>query len=63
MKTRQKAMMGYLAYATGKPLVKRMAKRRAKAAVHGTRGIAAFVTGLGALSGLVYWLRHRKLAA
>lgn len=66
MLNRRKAMIGYLVYLTGKPIVKRMMKRKARSAVPGMRQtsrmpkVSAVAAGLGALvGGLMFWRRRR----
>jgi LPXTG-motif cell wall-anchored protein len=66
MLNRRKAFIGYLVYAIGKPVAKRVVKRKAKAAVPGTRegsrlpNTSAIVAGAGALlGGLLFWRKRR----
>ena len=57
MKTRTKALIPVVLTA-GKPIVQKLAGRKKES--HRKRWIAAFVTGLGAFGGMVYWFRHRS---
>jgi hypothetical protein len=66
MLNRRKAFIGYLVYTIGKPVAKRVMKRKAKAAVPGTRegsrvpNASAIVAGVGAvLGGLLFWRKRR----
>jgi LPXTG-motif cell wall-anchored protein len=66
MLNRRKAFIGYLVYKLGKPIAKRVMKRKAKGAVPGTRegsrapNIPAILAGLGALAGgLLFWRKRR----
>jgi LPXTG-motif cell wall-anchored protein len=67
MLNRRKAFIGYLAYTIGKPIAKRVLKRKAQAAKPGTRegsrapNAAALLAGAGAvLGGLLFWRRRRS---
>jgi hypothetical protein len=66
MLNKRKALIGYLVYAIGKPVAKRVLKRKAKAAVPGTRegsrvpNTSAIVAAVGALlGGLLFWRKRR----
>jgi LPXTG-motif cell wall-anchored protein len=63
---KRKALIGYLVYTAGKPIAKRVVKRKAKGAVPGTRegsrlpNTSAIVAGAGALlGGLLFWRKRR----
>lgn len=65
---KRKALIGWLMYTAAKPIAKRTMKRKAKAAVPGTRSgsrfapnTAAIVTAAGAVAGgLLFWRRKRS---
>jgi len=58
MKTRTKALIPVVVLTAGKPIVARLARRRHES--HRKRRLAALAAGLGAVGGLLYWLRHRS---
>lgn len=66
MLSKRKALIGYLAYVTGKPILKRVMKRKAKAVVPGTRpgsripNVPAIVAAAGAVLGGLFFWRRRK---
>ena len=64
---RRQALIGYLAYTAGKPIIKRVVRSKAKSAVPGTRegsrapNTAALVAVAAALLGaLAFWRRRRS---
>ena len=67
MLNRRQALIGYLAYTAGKPIIKRVVRSKAKSAVPGTRegsrapNTAALVAVAAALLGaLAFWRRRRS---
>ena len=67
MLNRRQALIGYLAYTAGKPIVKRVVRSKAKSAVPGTRegsrapNTAALVaTAAAALGALAFWRMRRS---
>ncbi len=67
MLNRRQALIGYLAYAAGKPILKRVVRSKAKSAVPGTRegsrtpNRAAIVAAVAAaLGALMFWRKRRS---
>jgi LPXTG-motif cell wall-anchored protein len=67
MLNRRQALIGYLVYTAGKPIMKRVVRTKAKSAVPGTRegsrapNMAAIVAGVAAaLGALAFWRRRRR---
>ena len=67
MLNRRQALIGYLAYTAGKPIVKRVVRSKAKSAVPGTRegsrapNTAALVAVVAAALGArAFWRRRRS---